>query len=207
MKVVGITGGIASGKSTVSSYLQNKYQAYIFDADKEAKLLLDSKLISEKIYKAFPGILDLSKTSIANEAFKNQKSQRKINDIIHPAISDLILERINDKKKSHTLFVIDAALIIESGVFKKHRESGSKLILISADKDSRLQRALERSNLSEQTINDRMKLQMKDNFEPRYGFVNFAEIWDGRLAMMGILIGLTTELLTGQGILTQMGIG
>ena len=119
--------------------------------------------ISEKIYKAFPGLLDLSKTSIANEAFKNQKSQRKINDIIHPAISDLILERINDKKKSHTLFVIDAALIIESGVFKKHRESGSKLILISADKDSRLQRALERSNLSEQTINDRMKLQMKDS--------------------------------------------
>ena len=50
-------------------------------------------------------------------------------------------------------------------------------------------------------------LQMKDNFEPRYGFVNFAEIWNGRLAMMGILIGLTTELLTGQGILTQMGIG
>ena len=48
---------------------------------------------------------------------------------------------------------------------------------------------------------------MKDNFEPRYGFVNFAEIWNGRLAMMGILIGLTTELLTGQGILTQMGIG
>ena len=163
MKVVGITGGIASGKSTVSSYLQNKYQAYIFDADKEAKLLLNSKLISEKIYKAFPGLLDLSKTSIANEAFKNQKSQRKINDIIHPAISDLILERINDKKKSHTLFVIDAALKIESGVFKKHRESGSKLILISADKDSRLQRALERSNLSEQTINDRMKLQMKDS--------------------------------------------
>ena len=71
-------------------------------------------------------LLDLSKTSIANEAFKNQKSQRKINDIIHPAISDLILERINDKKKSHTLFVIDAALIIESGVFKKHQESGSK---------------------------------------------------------------------------------
>ena len=168
MKVVGITGGIASGKSTVSSYLQNKYQAYIFDADKEAKLLLNSKFISEKIYKAFPELLDLSKTSIANEAFKNQKSQRKINDIIHPAISDLILERINDKVESYTLFVIDAALIIESGVFKKYRENGSKLILIYADKDSRLQRALERSNLSEQTINDRMKLQMKDSEKIKY---------------------------------------
>ncbi len=48
---------------------------------------------------------------------------------------------------------------------------------------------------------------MSNNLEPRYGFVNFAEIWNGRLAMLGILIGLTTELLTGQGILTQMGIG
>ena len=48
---------------------------------------------------------------------------------------------------------------------------------------------------------------MKDNFEPRFGFVNYAEILNGRLAMMGIFIGLTTEVLTGQGILTQMGIG
>ncbi len=48
---------------------------------------------------------------------------------------------------------------------------------------------------------------MPENIEPRYGFVNFAEIWNGRLAMLGILIGLTTEVLTGQGILTQIGIG
>ncbi len=48
---------------------------------------------------------------------------------------------------------------------------------------------------------------MSNKVEPRYGFVNFAEIWNGRLAMIGILIGLTTELLTGQGILTQMGLG
>ena len=48
---------------------------------------------------------------------------------------------------------------------------------------------------------------MKDNFEPRYGFVNYAEIWNGRLAMLGIVIGLSTELLTGQGILEQIGLG
>ncbi len=48
---------------------------------------------------------------------------------------------------------------------------------------------------------------MKENLEPRFGFVNFAETWNGRLAMIGILIGLSTELLTGQGILRQMGLG
>jgi len=42
---------------------------------------------------------------------------------------------------------------------------------------------------------------------PRFGFVEFAETWNGRLAMMGFVIGLATELLTGQGILQQIGLG
>ncbi len=48
---------------------------------------------------------------------------------------------------------------------------------------------------------------MPENIEPRFGFVTFAETWNGRLAMMGIVIGLGTEVLTGQGILVQMGLG
>ena len=48
---------------------------------------------------------------------------------------------------------------------------------------------------------------MPDSSEPRFGFVNFAETWNGRLAMMGLIIGLGTELLTGQSILGQMGLG
>ena len=41
----------------------------------------------------------------------------------------------------------------------------------------------------------------------RFGFVSFAETWNGRLAMLGFVIGLSTELLTGQGILSQIGLG
>ena len=41
----------------------------------------------------------------------------------------------------------------------------------------------------------------------RFGFVSFAETWNGRLAMLGFVIGLGTELLTGQGILSQIGLG
>ena len=41
----------------------------------------------------------------------------------------------------------------------------------------------------------------------RFGFVAFAETWNGRLAMLGCVIGLATELLTGQGILNQIGLG
>ena len=46
---------------------------------------------------------------------------------------------------------------------------------------------------------------MTDNTQRRFGFVNFAETWNGRLAMLGFVIGLGTELLTGQGILNQLG--
>ncbi len=52
-----------------------------------------------------------------------------------------------------------------------------------------------------------LKRPMTDNTQSRYGFVNFAETWNGRLAMLGFVIGLSTELLTGQGILSQLGLG
>ena len=48
---------------------------------------------------------------------------------------------------------------------------------------------------------------MNNDNQPRFGVVNFAETWNGRMAMMGILIGLGTELITGQSILRQIGIG
>jgi ferrochelatase len=59
-----------------------------------------------------------------------------------------------------------------------------------------------------------MPLQLAQHFEtvmaepsPRFGFVAFAETWNGRLAMLGFVIGLATELLTGQSILSQIGLG
>ncbi|MGD1806197.1 chlorophyll a/b-binding protein [Dapis sp. BLCC M126] len=45
-----------------------------------------------------------------------------------------------------------------------------------------------------------------DNQDTKLGFTQFAETWNGRLAMLGFVIGLATELLTGQGILSQLGL-
>lgn len=168
MKIIGITGGIASGKSTVSLYLKEKYNAYIFDADKEAKELLQSTLVTNKVKKLFPNLKDLSTQSLAKEVFQNSKSQGKINNIIHPIINDLVIERINEKKDLYNLFVIDAALIIESGIFDKHQKSGAKLILVMSDEDLRLKRALSRGNLTKETIKDRMRLQMNDDEKIKY---------------------------------------
>ncbi len=73
------------------------------------------------------------------------------------------------------------------------------------------ERALEPAQTSSTNLNLLLPLAglevapMSDN--TRFGFVNFAETWNGRLAMLGFVIGLGTELLTGQGILTQIGLG
>ncbi|NBV72834.1 dephospho-CoA kinase [bacterium] len=168
MKIIGITGGIASGKSTVSLYLEDKYDAYIFDADKEAKALQQSSFVKDKILQSFPNLEDFSASSIAKEVFQNSESQSKINNIIHPMISDLIIERINEKKDLHNIFVVDAALIIESGIFEQHQKNGAKLILIISDEEIRLKRAILRDNLGEKTIKDRMSLQMNDDEKSKY---------------------------------------
>ena len=163
MKVIGITGGIASGKSILSSYLKDRYKAYIFNADEEAKKLLNDDILKDKIKETFPNISDLSLKSIADEAFQNKESQKKLNNIIHPIINQVILERIKEKKNSYNLFIIDAALIIESGMFEYHKSNKSKLVLVVADEEIRIQRALARNNLSKKTIIDRIKLQMEDS--------------------------------------------
>jgi hypothetical protein len=51
-----------------------------------------------------------------------------------------------------------------------------------------------------------MRFLIMENQESRFGFSKFAETWNGRLAMLGLVIGIATELLTGQGILSQLGL-
>ena len=54
---------------------------------------------------------------------------------------------------------------------------------------------------------DRVVKLFNDAMGSKFGFSSFAETWNGRLAMMGFIIGLGTEILTGQGILSQIGMG
>ena len=58
-----------------------------------------------------------------------------------------------------------------------------------------------------QSFNVSLRILFMADSASRFGFVAFAETWNGRLAMLGFVIGLGTELLTGQGILSQIGLG
>ena len=170
MILLGITGGIASGKSVISNILIEKHNAYIFDADEEAKKLLFTEEISNLVLAAFPELETITPESLAKVAFKDKSSQDKLNHIIHPAVGKEALKRIEEINElgKHSIFVIDAPLIIEGSSYKNYKEKGVIIILVTAPEDIRMERALSRGNLSRDTIEDRIKLQWSDEKKKEY---------------------------------------
>ena len=72
------------------------------------------------------------------------------------------------KKGKENIFIIDAALIIESGMFDDLKNNGANIVLIAAKDSIRARRALLRGGLTQKTISDRMKLQMSDEEKKKY---------------------------------------
>ena len=168
MHIIAITGGIASGKSLVAKYLFDEYGAFVFDADKEAKNILMKNEVSKKVLDSFPSIKSLKLKEISEVVFKNKSNQKKLNDIIHPLVKIEIEKSIAIKKGKENIFIIDAALIIESGMFEDLKNNGAIIVLIAAKDSIRARRALLRGGLTQKTISDRMKLQMSDEEKKKY---------------------------------------
>ena len=171
MIVIGITGGIASGKSVASNILKEKHNAYVFDADKEAKKLLSTPEISRAVFDAFPDLGNvITAKSLAKVVFLNEENQKKINQITHPVVNKETLKRIEKirDENQYPLFVVDAPLIIESGSYQYYNESNSPLILITSPESVRIERALARGYLALKTIQDRIKLQWPDEKKREY---------------------------------------
>ena len=168
MIVLGVTGGLASGKSSVSKYLQDKYKAYIFDADVEAKKILHTKEVEKQILEAFPQLKSLETDLLSQVAFENKQSQLKLNSIIHPLVEREIEQRIVNEDGKHPFFIIDAAMMIESGSVNYFRDKGMILLVVIADKAIRKERALMRGNLLEDSILGRMNLQLPDSTKVKH---------------------------------------
>lgn len=120
--VLGITGGIGTGKSTVLKILEEKYGFYILEADKIGHEIMEKgKPAYACIVEAFgEQILDnegnIDRCRLAELVFHNQRALEKLNNITHPAVIREIEERIEQqRKKGICHFVIEAALLIESG--------------------------------------------------------------------------------------------
>ena len=122
MLKVGLTGGIGTGKSSVSS-LFNDWGAYIFDADSVAKDILNHNNTAQAEIIAEFGTDVLNKDDIidrnklARVAFQDENHQLRLNSIIHPYVFgkiDTSFDQILEKGE-HDIFCVDAALIYESG--------------------------------------------------------------------------------------------
>ena len=166
MYKLAITGGIGSGKTTVSDFIFKNYKSvYVFNADQESKKHLKKSLsLQHKIINAF-GIsvtnnnkLDIKK--LAEVAFSNKMDQEILNGIMWAEVFILINNKIDEyKKKKISLFVVDAAMIFEAKLSKFFDST----LLITADKKIRLKRAEKRHNISLEQIKNRMSLQLSEN--------------------------------------------
>ncbi|MAN35422.1 MAG: dephospho-CoA kinase [Candidatus Marinimicrobia bacterium] len=165
MLKISITGGISSGKTTVTEYLNRNKNVFIFNADKESKRHLKSSIsIQKKLIHIFSDKIIKNKkidfNLLAKEAFSNSINHKILNGILWPEVYILINNAFEyAKKNNYKLFIVDAALIFEanfSSFFDKN-------ILLITNKDKRIKRAIKRSNIPLESIQNRMRLQMSDN--------------------------------------------
>ncbi len=162
---VALTGGIGTGKSTASKIL-NELGAFIFDADKEAKNILknnetvQSELIAEFGTDIMSGDENIDNNKLARIAFQDQDYQLRLNSIIHPYVFQKIDKSFDDilEKGTYDIFVVDAALIYESGA-DTHMDY---VIVITAFLKVRMERALQRETLARDEILKRMDLQWSE---------------------------------------------
>ena len=180
MLKVGLTGGIGSGKSTASKFFE-KLGAFILDADKEAKNLLEkNEIVQHEVISEFgTDIINttgkVDKNKLARVAFQDVDHQRRLNSVVHPYIYDLI-DKTFDKILSdgkHAVFIIDAAMIYESG-YDIHLDY---IIVITAQLKNRMERALARKTLTREEILKRIEFQWPE--EEKVGMADFVIHNDG----------------------------
>ena len=177
---VALTGGIGTGKSTASKILM-ELGAFIFDADREAKNILknnetiQSELIAEFGTDIMSGDENIDNNKLARIAFQDQDHQLRLNSIIHPYVFQEIDKNFDDalKNGTHDIFVVDAALIYESGA-DTHMDY---VIVITALLKIRMERALQRETLTRDEILKRIDLQWSE--EEKIALADFVIHNDG----------------------------
>ena len=138
---IGITGSLASGKSTVAKMISSKKYP-LFDADKAVRKIYQTNTFKSKILKKF----NLqNKKNLRNKIIKiiltNKKSLRDLEKIIHPLVRKEI-RKFSKKNKRKKLLVFEIPLLIESKLMKNYH----KIILVNSRKNLRLKRYLKRGN-------------------------------------------------------------
>ena len=120
MKIIGVTGGVGAGKSTVLEILEKNYNAYVIQADQVGHRVMEPgaccykpviELFGEQVVKNDKTI---DRKMISDVVFAKADMRKALNGIIHPAVKQIIQKKLEEKRQEGCpLFVVEAALLLE----------------------------------------------------------------------------------------------
>ena len=151
MIIIGITGSIGTGKTTVSRMLKI-LNIPVFDSDKKVKEILDKNhLVIKKISKIWPDVIltnqiqrKINKVVLGNKIFENKKERKKLENIIHPLV-EKERNKFLQNSESFRIVGLDIPLLYEIGMDKKC----DYVFLMSTSKNIQKNRVLKRPNMTE----------------------------------------------------------
>jgi len=169
MKIVGLTGGIGSGKSTIAKFFLDK-GVPVYNSDLEArKLMNEDAVLIEKLIEVF-GIETYingryNSKFVASKVFRDKNLLRKLNEIVHPAVFEHFHQWLSSQD---SLFVVkEAAILLESGSYK----DCDVIISVAAGEETRSERVVARDEVTAEQVRERMQNQLTD--EQRAEFSDF----------------------------------
>ncbi|WP_419955983.1 dephospho-CoA kinase [Neobacillus niacini] len=160
--VIGLTGGIASGKSTVSNMLK-EMNLTVIDADVEARLAVEKgepayqKIVAEFGDDVLQSNGEIDRVKLGSIIFHNVEKRQLLNSIVHPEVRKRMNNQVEAARgRGEQVIVLDIPLLFES----KLTHMVEKTVLVYVDRDIQLKRLMERNNLSMQDAEARIKSQM-----------------------------------------------
>lgn len=160
MYIVGLTGGIGSGKSTIAKWFEEK-GIPVYEADVEAKKLMNENLdLKQKLIELMGEETyidgEYNRAYVSKLVFDRPEMLQKLNQLVHPAVFEHFAQWI--AQQDAPFIIREAAILFESGSYK----DCDWIVTVNAAVDKRIQRVIQRSGLSEEQIRARIHNQWTD---------------------------------------------
>lgn len=196
--IIGLTGGIATGKSTVTNVLKQRGQA-IVDSDLIAREVVAPNRSAYNQIVAHFGThillpnLELDRAKLGQLIFSNPNERKVLEGITHPAIfAEMDMQIAQAKRNGHQLVFLDVPLLIETGMHQKV----DKVVLVYANQQTQLTRLMARDQMSKVDAEKRIAAQMP--IEEKRAYADFIIENNGSIEQLELQINeLLTALLTG----------
>ncbi|GAA4768316.1 MULTISPECIES: dephospho-CoA kinase [Flavobacterium] len=173
-KIIGLTGGIGSGKTTIARLFEAE-GIPVYISDDEAKKIMLRPITVEKVRQEFGDLVidngQIDRKALSEIVFNNPEQLKKLNSIVHPLVKKHFDEWV--KQNSHHPFVVkEAAILFESGSYKYC----DKVITVTASEETRIERVVKRDHVKPEEVLQRIKNQIpeKERLE-RSNFIIYNE--------------------------------